>query len=121
MIEDDETTNFINEAVIKQMDAAEQVVVATNGEEALAYLKTTKVIPELIFLDLRMPVMDGFGFLKGYNKFISKQHTTVVVVMLTTSLLETDKEKAKELGVEDYISKPLTKEDMQELLEKHFK
>ena len=98
LIDDDKPTNFINEVVIKQLDCAEKIVVVQNGSEALDYLKSKDdgehPQPDLIFLDINMPAMNGWEFLEKYTELDKKQHGKVVVIMLTTSLNQDDEKKA---------------------------
>jgi len=125
LIDDDKPTNFINEVVIKQLDCAEKIVVVQNGSEALDYLKSKDdgehPQPDLIFLDINMPAMNGWEFLEKYTELDKKQHGKVVVIMLTTSLNQDDEKKASGIAyINGFKSKPLTPEIMQEVLEEYF-
>ena len=125
LIDDDKPTNFINEVVIKQLDCAEKIVVVQNGSEALDYLKSKDdgehPQPDLIFLDINMPAMNGWEFLEKYTELDKKQHGKVVVIMLTTSLNQDDEKKASVIPyINGFKSKPLTPEIMQEVLEEYF-
>jgi len=125
LIDDDKPTNFINEVVIKQLDCAEKIVVVQNGSEALDYLKSKDdgehPQPDLIFLDINMPAMNGWEFLEKYTELDKKQHGKVVVIMLTTSLNQDDEKKASGIPyINGFKSKPLTPEIMLEVLEEYF-
>jgi len=125
LIDDDKPTNFINEVVIKQLDCAEKIVVVQNGSEALDYLKSKNdgghPQPDLIFLDINMPSMNGWEFLEKYTDLDKKQHGRVVVIMLTTPLNRDDEKKASGIPyINGFQSKPLTPEIMQEVLEEYF-
>lgn len=76
-----------------------RVVVAENGQQALYTARQEK--PDLILLDIMMPKMDGYEFLRAYRK---EQNTPVI--LLTARLEETDKVLGLELGADDYITKP---------------
>lgn len=125
LVEDDEATNFIHKRVIKQMDCTENVVVAENGIEAIEYL-TSPIDgkypqPDLIFLDINMPAMDGWEFLEEYKNLDEDQMAKTVIVMLTTSLNPDDKAKAGVVDViNGFMSKPLTTEMLDEVFKKHF-
>ena len=114
LVDDDETSNFLNELLIKGMDIVEEVSIASNGQEALSYLENERgSFPQLIFLDLNMPVMDGFEFLEAFEK----AHTTKVpVFILTSSNNFKDYERAKQFDVAGYLIKPLTEEKIKGVL-----
>ncbi|MRI00348.1 response regulator [Kriegella sp. EG-1] len=125
LIDDDEATNFIHRMVIKNMNCTENIIIKENGIEALTYL-TTAVDgkypqPDLIFLDINMPAMDGWEFLEEYKNLDENQLAKTVIVMLTTSLNPDDRNRANEInGISGFMSKPLTEELLEELLKKHF-
>lgn len=124
LVDDDEITNFINEHLLQEMEVAEQIIVTTNGLEGIKHIKSHHAAgqncPELIFLDINMPVMDGFEFLEEYRQIEGPNHKSVVLVMLTSSENLKDMEQIKQSDNVDYLSKPLTKEKLHAVLEKHF-
>ena len=125
LIDDDEPTNFLNELVIKQVDCAEKTVAVQSGQAALDFLKERinggYPQPTLIFLDINIPVMNGWEFLDEYQKLDSDQKAKVLIVMLTTSLTPDDKDKAENIDTINYfVNKPLTVEIVNEILDKHF-
>jgi len=121
LIDDNEDDNFIHQIVIKRADACHKIQVAESGMEALEYLKKGKNIPELIFLDINMPRMNGWEFLEEY-KVLDKDHKAeVVVIMLSTSINPADKEKAYTIEeVKEFKSKPLSLEMLNEILDNYF-
>lgn len=125
LVDDDKATNFIHEILIKKMDCTEKIVVRTNGLEALEYLKTRESIgdpqPDLIFLDINMPKMNGWEFLVEYEKLEKELQGRVILMMLTTSPNPADMDRANELNsVNGFKNKPLTREMLNEILQEHF-
>lgn len=117
LIDDCKATNYIHRLIIEKYGFAETISEFMNGRDAMDYL-STKVDgefpkPELIFLDLNMPVMNGWEFLESYKHLSSDQQAGVVVVMLTTSLNPDDEAQADDIdGVKAFSSKPLTTENL---------
>ncbi|MGJ8687182.1 MAG: response regulator [Spongiibacteraceae bacterium] len=121
LVDDCEATNFLHRLVIEEYGCAENVVDARNGKEAIEYLREINrdngVQPELIFLDINMPVMDGWGFLEAYDQLDFDTRNSVVIVMLTTSLNPDDAARAaKGRNVKSFFSKPLTDEKLHSIL-----
>lgn len=131
LIDDDETNNFLNKLVIRESGVAERVEIALNGKEAIEFLtkkgkypdSNLEVYPQpaLIFLDINMPVMDGWDFLEEYQKLPEDQKGQIVIVMLTTSFNPDDKVKAEQITeISDFKNKPLTIEVVKDVVRKYF-
>jgi CheY-like chemotaxis protein len=126
LVDDDETTNFLNQALLQRMAVTDTVLVAGNGQEALELLHTHCVAPPLptcpalILLDMKMPRMNGFEFLQAYTQRPATDNPAVIIIMLTTSLNTQDVEKMQGLPIAGYLTKPLTRDKVNQLLEKHF-
>ncbi len=122
LIDDDKEDNFFHQMVINEMNITERIEVALNGVEALNFLKKENQIPpELIFLDINMPKMNGWEFLDAYNKLNAEHKAKVVVVMLTTSINPSDKKRAEQFpDIIGFNCKPLTEEMISEILERYF-
>ena len=122
LVDDDEITNFVNESLIMDTGVAEQVLVAHNGQEALALLEQRQdgKPPSLIFVDINMPVMNGFEFLDAYQQLEENTRSTATVVMLTSSLNSKDIERTKKTGIAEFLSKPLTSDKLKKVVAKHF-
>jgi CheY-like chemotaxis protein len=123
LVDDDETTNYLHEMLFKRLEATEQLLVARNGLEALALINQNcpgKGCPNLILLDIKMPVMDGFEFLEAYKQLDFEQKQSVVIIMLTTSLNPSDVKKAQQANITRLVNKPLNKKILQEIIEQHF-
>src|SRR5688500_12624952 len=108
LIDDDETTNHVNLRTLKRTNVAADIKIFMNGEQALNYLKTkgepgitgdAVKYPDLIFLDIKMPIMDGFEFLDSYQDL--NLHTTIPtqIMMLTSSASFYDLNRLEKYGV----------------------
>lgn len=126
VIDDDEINNFVCAKVISQSGYADEVKTLLSGQEGLDYLKEAKnkegaTAPDLILLDINMPLMDGWDFLEVYRKMIDKFDRLPVLFMLSSSVYEEDIEKARKYPeVSDYITKPLTPEVLTNIYQKYF-
>jgi CheY-like chemotaxis protein len=125
LVDDDPTTNFLNELLLKSLGVAEQLLTVHNGREALAALNETCMAPDgkcpaLILLDVNMPVMNGIEFLEAYAQLPKVQQQSIVVVMLTTSMHSRDLERVQELPIAGLVNKPLTKDKVDTILQMHF-
>jgi len=123
LIDDDPIANMINERVVKKSGAADQIAVCKSARSGLEFLtvqmQTGQPGPEIILLDINMPVMDGFGFLDELNNFPSDFAGHIKVAMLTSSLDESDKTRSSLYkNVVDFINKPLNEAKIRELTEK---
>lgn len=108
LVEDDAAMNYLSRLVLNDTKAAQTIDVAYNGDEALALIKGG-LHPDLIFLDIRMPLMDGFEFLEAFDALDNYDATKVA--MLTSSLRPEDRTRAlQHQCVIDFLEKPLTEE-----------
>lgn len=126
LIDDDEATNYLHRIMIDDAECTEETYVTKNGKAALEYLRSSvegqHPQPDLIFLDINMPIMDGWDFLEEYQKLDEAQKGKIVLIMLTTSVNPDDYEKAKNYpDVAGFKNKPLTVELLHEIVENHFK
>ena len=122
LIDDDEPTNFLNKLTLEQAGCARQIHIAQSGQEALDYLQVTALRPDLIFLDINMPAMDGWEFLERYRSLPPARKADIVLIMLTTSLNPDDEQRTREYPeIAGFENKPLSEQRLKELLEKYFR
>jgi len=122
LIDDNEDDNFYHKMIIKEVDLAAHIEVTESGFEALNYLKNSARIPELIFLDINMPAMNGWEFLEEYRKLSDYQKAQIIIIMLTTSLNPLDKKRAEKIPeINGFETKPLTVETLKNISEKFFR
>jgi len=126
LVDDDDTTNFLNQKLLRRMAVSDTVLVAGNGQEALDLLQahcelpTSPTCPALVLLDLKMPLMNGFEFLQAYAQRPQRENPTVVIIILTTSLNPKDVAQMQGLPIDGYLTKPLTREKFNQVLLEHF-
>lgn len=131
LIDDDFATNFINQKIIQKANIAEHIQIALNGKEAMDFLCNTGNFlgqdiknpqPGLVFLDINMPVMDGWEFINAYKNLIpDKQKEEIRIIMLTSSFNPADKAKANDIKeIAEYRHKTLNATILHEIVQKHF-
>ena len=120
-IDDDEDDNFFHQVIINRLNITDQVIIAESGYEALEFLTNTAMAPDLIFLDINMPRMNGWEFMDEYNKLYLLQKKAVIITILTTSVTLYEREQSKKTpGIAGFASKPLTEEMMNDIIKSHF-
>ncbi len=99
VVEDDASLNDAYKTIL--LSAGYDTKTAFNGEEALALVKQDE--PDIIFLDLRMPVLDGIGFLRAYQP--KQNHPNVKIIVFSNYDMQQEVDEAYELGAERYVLK----------------
>lgn len=112
LVDDNEIDNIINEKIIEANSFADQVLVFQTGQDALDYLKenenSEESLPEIVFLDINMPIMDGFQFLEDFEKFADTVRNKCRIIMLSSSISPKDIDRAASSKyVKKYLNKPL--------------
>ena len=126
LIDDDFSTSRFHQIGIESLQVTEKIIFAKNGKQALDYLLSSGeyvnkiaefIQPELIFIDLNMPVMDGFRFLELYTKTEEFKKSNPKIIVLSTSLIPEEKQKIEEnKNIYKFLNKPLTKNIITDLL-----
>jgi len=124
LIDDNEIDNLINQKMIEAANITEHIFTHTGARSAIEFLKNIekvedvaeKILPDVIFLDIDMPLMDGFQFLDEFDKLTDASKQKCKIVMLTSSINPQDVNKSKEYTyVKKYINKPLSQENLEKL------
>lgn len=139
LIDDDEPTNFLNKMTLEQAGCTRHIRIAQSGQAALDYLRgcgpslpgsdkepgpatlDTYLRPDLIFLDINMPAMDGWEFLAQYRDLPPEKKADTVLIMLTTSLNPDDELRTRAIPeIAGFENKPLKQDQLENLLKKYF-
>jgi CheY-like chemotaxis protein len=127
LIDDNETTIFLNNRLLTRLEVADNIQTFSRAEQAFEALwgqepdgASTHSAPDLMFVDLKMPGMDGFEFLQRFNELPETVRQQTVLTVLTTSMHAADTARVAQYPEVEYLSKPLTEEKMEKLLKKRF-
>lgn len=120
LIDDNPIDNYLSQEIIASQKITAKISAANSAIEALQYLrmlqKNREEFPDVLFLDIRMPIMDGFGFLEEYSKFPQDVIATSSIFMLTSSDDPNDiKRLTQNPLVKNYFTKPLNDEMLNEV------
>ena len=130
LIDDDEPTNFLSRMQIEDANCTKHIQVASGGQEALDYLIKSRQYggshsdfpwPDLVFLDINMPAMNGWEFLERYVQMETERNGEIIIVMLTTSLNPDDAMRANEMPcISGFENKPLSTDKLNRVLQTYF-
>lgn len=118
LVDDDSIFQMLGTKALQRVGIADaHIQKALNGKQALEMLlKPGTSRPDVILLDLNMPIMNGFEFLEAFNKLTPAEREATKVIVVTSSASHVDIEKAKELGAIEYLTKPLVDEQLSAIL-----
>jgi CheY-like chemotaxis protein len=129
LVDDNETTCFLNNRLLTRLDVADNVLVFTRAQQAYDFFwgegrnlvdPVPSETPALVFVDLKMPGMDGFEFLQRYSALPEEVKARTVLAVLTTSMHAADTARVAQYPDVEYLAKPLTEEKLNKLMSKRF-
>jgi CheY-like chemotaxis protein len=120
LVDDNETDNFISKRIIELANYADKIIIKNSGKLALEYLEQEKNnpenLPDLIFLDINMPVVDGFVFLYEFEQLSETVKQKCKIAILSSSDSKNDIERViNNEFVVRFVTKPLTVEVLEDL------
>lgn len=123
IVDDDDIFVFLTTKIIEQTNLVDLIKVFGNGLDAINFLKENKnnvdALPDIILLDLSMPIMNGWQFLEKYNKLNPTIGKKITIYICSSSISPDDITRAKTISeVSDYIIKPITKDKLIDLIKK---
>jgi two-component system chemotaxis response regulator CheY len=121
IVDDDELFQFVMRQHFERLELVERIDKFSDGEQALNYIKSKldhpDELPDLILLDVNMPFMDGWQFMREFVQLSLPQEKPIRIYILTSSTHESDLQRAKEFpGLSGYLVKPIGKNIIRELL-----
>lgn len=121
IIDDDPIFVYGTKKIMKKIDFCEEILVYNNGQEAMDGLKQltaqNKKLPTVIFLDINMPIMDGWEFLEDFVKIPNNNRENVTIYIISSSIDPMDIQKVQSYGlVNNYILKPIRIIDLEKVL-----
>ena len=121
LIDDDKIYQFTAKKILESTGLSKNILVFYNGEEAVNYFrensKNSDKLPNIIFLDINMPVMDGWQFLEAFKTFVNELSKKINIYMVSSSVDDYDIKKSKEYSiVTDYVIKPINRERFEQLI-----
>lgn len=122
IVDDDELFHHTMRLSLEKLDSPKRLLFFNNGEEALQhfqkYLTDEKKLPDLVFLDIEMPVMNGFQFMERFKKLKKDYQKQTTVHMVTASMSREDINRTRHIHeISEYLLKPLKENDLKGLLE----
>ncbi len=123
IIDDDTIIHTIMKVKLKKNNSIQNFLTFTNGKFALDYFKkeenrVNERMPDVIFLDINMPIIDGWQFLEQFEEISIKLEKKVYIYMLSSSIDNRDIDRAhKNKNVKDYLTKPMSDYDFEKIFQ----
>lgn len=118
VVEDDLMSRRVIEAMLTHLGL--EIVIAENGQVALDKLTDSKFHPDIVFMDCRMPVMDGFSATQRFRLWERRRGSTrLPIIALTAGAFEEDRVSSKAVGMDDFISKPVFMNDLNSVIDRY--
>ncbi|WP_405207373.1 response regulator [Aquimarina sp. LLG6339-5] len=120
LVDDSDATIFFNKIVLSKTGYIDEVLIAKDGLEALQVIKSGE-FPEIIFLDINMPVMNGWEFLSEFGKLESALQNTTIILMIGAELTTEDKEFTQSIAqIKEFSGKMLSRVFVDTIMTKYF-
>jgi CheY-like chemotaxis protein len=121
LVDDDDVFVFLTTRMLEKYKLVDLIKIFDNGYDALVFIKENldniNALPDIILLDLSMPIMDGWQFLDEFVKINSKIGKKITIYICSSSISPDDVARAKSISaVSDFIIKPMTKEKLIEMI-----
>lgn len=120
LVDDQEIFNFISTKVIQSLGVSAEIRSVLSATDALLliedYLLQSRAMPRLVLVDINMPVMDGFAFIEAFQRLEIQGGSKTVLAILSSSLAAKDHDRASELGIEYFLTKPLSETELKKVL-----
>lgn len=116
LVDDDSIANFLIEKIVESTGLASNIYKALNGKEALRFFDGNSLKPEIVLLDLNMPIMNGFEFLQAFNLLKFQDKENVLIILVTSSSNPSDMTKARDLGIKYYLTKPISADTIKSII-----
>lgn len=112
VIDDDDIYKYTVIKTLKEFKPSQKILLFSDGEEAIDYitqhLGNSETLPDVIFLDINMPIMDGFEFMEEYIRIKPRVGKKIIIYMISSSVSPEDINRAKSISeISDYIVKPI--------------